>query len=88
MVSDKISKVKNYIRIGILIIAVILIIEAVINYDRIVPRFQMYLQWAQAMAYSWKGPVVFYLLYLLGILFLIPQSILTVALGYTLQSAY
>ena len=44
--TDKLSKAKNYLRIAILVIATILIIEAIINYERIVPRFQAYLLWA------------------------------------------
>lgn len=81
---NKINKVKNYIRIAILVISIVLIVEAIINYDRIVPRFQSYLLWAQQMSNSWKGPLIFFMLYLIGILLFIPQSVLTVALGYTL----
>jgi uncharacterized membrane protein YdjX (TVP38/TMEM64 family) len=76
------------VQAAILIVGIVIIVEAVINYEKIMPRLQAYLAWASGQARSWKGPIVFYLLYLGGIMLIIPNSVLAIGLGYTLHSAY
>ena len=71
-----------------MIVGIVLLVEAVLNYEKIMPRLQAYLAWASGQARSWKGPIVFYLLYVVGTLLIIPNSVLAIGLGYTLQSAY
>lgn len=65
-------------------VGVIILVEAVLNYEKIMPRLQAYLNWASGMAKSWKGPLVFYFLYIAGIMVLIPNSVVAICLGYTL----
>ena len=73
---------------AIVIVGIVILVEAVLNYEKIMPHLQAYLAWASGQARSWKGPLVFYLIYVGGIMLLIPNSILAIGLGYTLQSAY
>lgn len=73
---------------AIVIVGIVILVEAVLNYEKIMPRLQAYLAWASGQARSWNGPLVFYLIYVGGIMLLIPNSILAIGLGYTLQSAY
>ena len=82
------TNLKKYAQAAIIIIGLILIVEAVLNYDKIMPRMQAYLNWASGLAKTWRGPFIFYFLYLSGIMVLIPNSVLAIALGYTLQTAY
>jgi len=58
-----------------------------IFYEKLFPMIGNYLIWASHLAISWKGLLVFWFLYLIGILIFIPHSILAIALGYTLQHA-
>jgi len=72
------------VQIGLVIVGFIITIIIVINYQKILPYLDAYSNWAADQISTWEGHFLIFIGYICGTLINVPNTALSVLLGYTL----
>jgi hypothetical protein len=75
----------SYMQSGLVIVGFIITIILALNYQKMLPYLDAYTDWATDQTLTWEGQLLIFIAYLCGTMINVPNTALSIVLGYTLK---
>ena len=78
------NQLLNQVHGALIIVGLIITIIGVLNYQKILPYLAAFSDWGANITPTWEGQLLVFIAYLFGTMINVPNTFLSLVLGYTL----